>query len=151
VCSKYLRAYKSKPMSLSSIYIYIYHHPLTVSLSFTNSLIPLLFLPLSSYLFDKSLSRKLIGKKVKILYNVHGTGPLLTTKCTVYVLCWTPKCNVLGYWWHHSICYTRLFTTPLVVITTSPYNEPWPSDVLSRSGPWISSISVCPEHWQLRN
>jgi hypothetical protein len=38
-----------------------------------------------------------------------------------------------------------LFTTPPVDITISPYNEFWPSDVLSRSGPWISS-SEC---WQL--
>jgi hypothetical protein len=50
------------------------------------------------------------------------------------------KCNLLGYWWHHSICYTVLFTTPLVVITISPYHELWPSDVLSRNGPWISSV-----------
>jgi hypothetical protein len=48
------------------------------------------------------------------------------------------NCNLLGYWWHHSICYTGLFTTPRVVITSSPYNEAWPSDALSRSGPWIS-------------
>jgi hypothetical protein len=50
------------------------------------------------------------------------------------------KLYLLGYWWHHWICYTGLFTTPRVVITISPYNESWPSDVLSRSGPWISSV-----------
>jgi hypothetical protein len=43
----------------------------------------------------------------------------LTTLRYVYVIChcWTPICNVLGYWWHRSICYTSLFTTPLVVTT----------------------------------
>jgi hypothetical protein len=29
------------------------------------------------------------------------------------------NCNLLGYWWHRSICYTRLFTTLLAVITIS--------------------------------
>jgi hypothetical protein len=38
------------------------------------------------------------------------------------------------------MCYTGLFTTPRVVITISPYNVFWPSDVLSRSGLWISSV-----------
>jgi hypothetical protein len=40
----------------------------------------------------------------------------------------------------HSICYTGLFTTPRVVIIISPYNESWPSNILSRSGPWVSSV-----------
>jgi hypothetical protein len=37
----------------------------------------------------------------------------------VYVIChfWTPICNVLGYWRHRSICYTSLFSTPVVVTT----------------------------------
>jgi hypothetical protein len=35
-----------------------------------------------------------------------GTWPLLTTKCTM-----------LGHWWHHFVCYARLFPTLLVVIT----------------------------------
>jgi hypothetical protein len=52
------------------------------------------------------------------------------------------KCNLLGYRRHHSTCYTLLFTTPQVVTTVSGYNEFWPSDILSRSGPWISSLSV---------
>jgi hypothetical protein len=56
------------------------------------------------------------------------------------------NCNLLGYRWHRSICYTGLFTTPRVVITISPYNDFWPSDVLPRSGPLISSSSEC---WQL--
>jgi hypothetical protein len=51
--------------------------------------------------------------------------------------------NLLGYRRHRSICYTRLFTTPRVVITASPYNESWPPDVLSRSGSSISSSSEC--------
>jgi multidrug transporter EmrE-like cation transporter len=55
---------------------------------------------------------------------------------------WTPICNVLGYWWHHSICYTSLFTTPLVVTTISGYSMLRPSDVVSRSGPLISSV-IC--------
>jgi hypothetical protein len=53
---------------------------------------------------------------------------------------------LLGYWWHHSICYTGLFTTPWLVITISPDSEFWLSDVLSPNGPWISSPSEC---WQL--
>jgi hypothetical protein len=66
----------------------------------------------------------------------------MTTLLHVYVIChfWTPICNVLGYWWHRSICYTRLFTTPLLVATISGYNVLWPSDVVSRSGPLISSV-----------
>jgi hypothetical protein len=51
------------------------------------------------------------------------------------------KCNLLGYRRHHSICYTCLFTTPLVVTTVSGYSVLWPSDVVSRSGPLISSVS----------
>jgi hypothetical protein len=66
----------------------------------------------------------------------------LTTLLHVYVTChsWTPICNVLGYWRHHSICYTSLFTTSLVVITISVYSVLWPSDVVSRSGPLISFL-----------
>jgi hypothetical protein len=56
--------------------------------------------------------------------------PLMDANCTL----------LLGYWWHHSVCYTGLFRTPQGVITISPYNESWPSDVLSRSDPWISSV-----------
>jgi hypothetical protein len=65
----------------------------------------------------------------------------LTTLRHVYVSYhfWTPKCNVLGYWRHHSVCYTSLFTTPLVVTTISVYSV-WPSDVVSRSGTLISSL-----------
>jgi hypothetical protein len=50
------------------------------------------------------------------------------------------KCKWLCYWWQRSICYTRLFTTPLVVTTIFCYNVVWLSDILSRSGPWISSL-----------
>jgi hypothetical protein len=79
------------------------------------------------------------------MYTVDGTWPLYVT-C---VIChfWTPSCNVLGYWTYHLICYTCLFTTPLVVTTISVYDELWSSDVVSRSGPLISSLfcllSVC--------
>jgi hypothetical protein len=64
----------------------------------------------------------------------------LTTLLHVYVTChfWTPICNVLGYWRHRSVCYTSLFTTSLVVTTISVYNELWPSDVVSQSGPGSS-------------
>jgi hypothetical protein len=67
----------------------------------------------------------------------------LTTLRYVYVIChfWTPICNVLGYRRHRSICYTCLFTTPLLT-TISVYSVLWPSDVVSRSGPLISSI-IC--------
>jgi hypothetical protein len=61
------------------------------------------------------------------------------------------KCNLLCYRRHHSIWCTRLFTTPLVVITISGYNEFWPSDVVSWGGPFISSLfcllSIC--SWML--
>jgi hypothetical protein len=36
------------------------------------------------------------------------------------VQCWVTggrQLYLLRYWWHHSICYTRLFPTPRVVIT----------------------------------
>jgi hypothetical protein len=61
----------------------------------------------------------------------------LTTLRYVYVIChfWTPICNVLGYWRHRSICYTSLFTTPLVT-TISVYSVLWSSDVVSRSVLW---------------
>jgi hypothetical protein len=60
----------------------------------------------------------------------------------VYVIChfWTPICNVPDYWRLHSICYTCLFTTPLVVTTISGYNVLWPPAVVTRSGPLISSL-----------
>jgi hypothetical protein len=68
----------------------------------------------------------------------------LTTLRYVYVIChfWTPVCNVLGYWWHRSVCYTSLFTTSLVVTTISVYSVLWLSDVVSRSGSLISSV-IC--------
>jgi hypothetical protein len=52
------------------------------------------------------------------------------------------NCNVLGYWRHRSVCYASLFTTPLVVTTISVNSVLWPSDVVSRSGPLISSV-IC--------
>jgi hypothetical protein len=65
-----------------------------------------------------------------------------TTLHYVYAIChfWTPICNVLGYRRQHSICYTCLFMTPLVVTTISGYIVLWPSDVVSRGGPLISSL-----------
>jgi hypothetical protein len=62
----------------------------------------------------------------------------------VYVIChfWTLICNLWGYWRHHLICYTSVFTTPLVVTTISVYSVLWPSDVVSRSSPLISSV-IC--------
>jgi hypothetical protein len=73
------------------------------------------------------------------MYNVCCTWPF---NSGLYVIChfWTPICNVLSYWLHHSICYASLFTTPLIVITIFGYNVLCPSDVLSRSGPLISSL-----------
>jgi hypothetical protein len=64
----------------------------------------------------------------------------LTTLLHVYVTyhSWTLICNMLGYWRHRSICYTSLFTTPLVVTTISVYNVLGPSDVVFRSGPGSS-------------
>jgi hypothetical protein len=73
----------------------------------------------------------------------------LTTLLHAYVIChfWTPVCNVLGYWRHHSVCYSSLFTTPLVITTISVYSELWPSVVMPRSGPLISSL-LCVQ-WSL--
>jgi hypothetical protein len=70
-----------------------------------------------------------------ILYNVW---PLLDANC-----------NLLGYRRHHSICYTCLFTTPPVVTTVCGYNVLWPSDVVSRSGPLISSVIFYVFSWML--
>jgi hypothetical protein len=58
-----------------------------------------------------------------------GTWPLLNTKC-----------NMLEYWRRRSVCYSGLFMTSLVVTTISLYNELWPSDVASRSGPGSSAL-----------
>jgi hypothetical protein len=46
---------------------------------------------------------------------------LKTMQLILYNVCalLDAKCNLLGYRRHHSICYTRLFTTPLVVVTVS--------------------------------
>jgi hypothetical protein len=55
--------------------------------------------------------------------------------------------NLLGYWWHHSICYTGLFTTLLVVVTIFL--------VTMSSGPLISCLGavlgclLSSECWQL--
>jgi hypothetical protein len=75
--------------------------------------------------------------------NVQCWGHL-TILLHVYVIChfWTPICNVLGYWRHRSISFTSLFTTPLVVTTISLYSVLWPSNVVSWSGPLISSV-IC--------
>jgi hypothetical protein len=87
-----------------------------------------------------------------ILYNVAVFNPTrtsnvqclqyLTTSRCVYIICHfrTPICNMLGYWRHRLVGYTSLFTTPLVITTISVYNELWPSDVMSWSGPLISSV-----------
>jgi hypothetical protein len=53
---------------------------------------------------------------------------------------------LLGYRRHHSICYTGLFTTPLVVVTISLLQWVLTLWCLSLSGPLISSSSEC---WQL--
>jgi hypothetical protein len=66
------------------------------------------------------------------LYSVLVLGPF-TSRVYVTYHFWTPICKVLGYWRHRSVCYTSLFTTPLVVTTISQ-----PSDVVSRSGPGSS-------------
>jgi hypothetical protein len=53
---------------------------------------------------------------------IHSS--FITTAAPIFVLysVWSmldSKCNLLGYRRHHSICYTCLFTTLLVVITIS--------------------------------
>jgi hypothetical protein len=77
---------------------------------------------------------------VYILYNVRS---LLDASC-----------NLLDYWRHRSVCYTSLFATPLVVVTISLLQ--WVLTlwclVSERSLDLfsvLSSISVCPECWQL--
>jgi hypothetical protein len=55
------------------------------------------------------------------------------------------KCIMLGHWWHHSIWYTVYLRFQQSSLQSLFYKEFWPSDVLSRSGPLISS-SEC---WQL--
>jgi hypothetical protein len=88
-----------------------------------------------------------------VLYNVCCLQSHHDAKCTMLVVLdhftslvyvirhfWTPICNVL--WWYRSVCYTSLFTTSLVVTTISVYNVLRPSDVVSRSGPLISSV-IC--------
>jgi hypothetical protein len=72
------------------------------------------------------------------MYNVCGTWPF--TSRVHYLSILNTNRNVLGYWKHRLICCTCLFTTPLVVTTISVYNELWPSDVMSRSSPLISSL-----------
>jgi hypothetical protein len=71
------------------------------------------------------------------MYRVGVLGPL-TSRVYVTYHFWTSNCNILGYWKHRSVCYTSLFTTPLVVTAISVYNVLGPSDVVSRSGPGSS-------------
>jgi hypothetical protein len=68
-------------------------------------------------------------------------GPF-TSRVYVTYHFWTPICNVLGYWRRRWVCYTSLITTPLVVTTISVYSVLWPSDVVVRSSPLISSV-IC--------
>jgi hypothetical protein len=73
----------------------------------------------------------------------------LEVQWTVWYNVWPlmdANCNLLGYRRHHSIYYTRLFTTPLVVITISLFQWVLTLWYLPRSGPLISSSSIC---WQL--
>jgi hypothetical protein len=87
------------------------------------------------------------------MYNIGVCNPTMTpdVQCLrylvplrhVFTLLITSEhqmCNLLGYWWHRSVCYASLFPTSLVVTTISVYNVLWPSDVVSLSGPLISSL-----------
>jgi hypothetical protein len=67
--------------------------------------------------------------------------------CTLLGHWWAPIFNLLRYWWHRSICYTRLFLTPLVVVTVSLLQ--WVLTLMSclRAVPW--SLVFCLECWQL--
>jgi hypothetical protein len=49
-------------------------------------------------------------------------------------------CTMLGHWWMPLDLLHCLFTTLLVVITISPYNEFWLPDVLSGGSPLMSSV-----------
>jgi hypothetical protein len=81
------------------------------------------------------------------LFNVYCTmfGVLGPFTSRVYITChfWTPIYNMLGYWRHCSVCYTSLFTTPLVVSTVSVYNVLWPSDVVSQEWSFDLSSVIC--------
>jgi hypothetical protein len=60
----------------------------------------------------------------------------------IYIYCTVFAVLVRDYWIHHSVCYTVLFATLLVVITISRYTdcEYRPPDILSQSGPSMSSL-----------
>jgi hypothetical protein len=49
------------------------------------------------------------------------------------------NCNLLGHRRHHSICYTRLFTTPLVVVTISFFKMS-PDPLMSCLGAVLGSL-----------
>jgi hypothetical protein len=71
-----------------------------------------------------------------------------TVKCTVFGLCVTPNCNLLGHRRHHWICHTGLFTTPLVVVIISLLQ--WVQTFWCLvSERFLDLFSVCPECWQL--
>jgi hypothetical protein len=93
----------------------------------------------------------LLKYKGVLYYNFVQYWPIY---CAMFGHWWTPICNLLDYRWHRSVCYTRLFTTPLVVITISL--SQWVLTlwylVSERSFflfSVLSSMSVCPECWQL--
>jgi hypothetical protein len=59
------------------------------------------------------------------------------------------KCNLLGYRRHHSVRYTGLFTTPLVVITISLSSDPLMSCLEAVLGSLLCSFFYLCLSWML--
>jgi hypothetical protein len=78
-------------------------------------------------------------RNVECMYECSVIWSLYVT-CLRYWSLLNTKCNVLEYRRRHSVCYSGLFTTSLVVTTISFYNVLWPSDVVSPGGPGSSAL-----------
>jgi hypothetical protein len=75
------------------------------------------------------------------MYSVCGTWPFTSRVRFLSLL--NTKCNLLGYWRHRSVCYSCLFTIPLLITTVFLLQcvmTLWRCDVASRSGTLISSV-----------
>jgi hypothetical protein len=78
------------------------------------------------------------------MYNV-GVLAHFTSRVR-YLSLLNTNCNVIGYRRPHSVFYTCLFTTPVVVSKISVYSVLWPSDVVFRSDLCpLFSLSVAPQ------
>jgi hypothetical protein len=85
----------------------------------------------------------------QFFYLIYLVRYLKTLSQLHTVPCWVTggrQLYLLSYWIHHSVGYTVLFSTALVVITILLYTQFWPPDVMSWGGLLMSSPS---EGWQL--